>query len=185
VKWSGGLCVQDHGVEHLMSSRIANSLYDAGSTKDDFCYVTLETSFGEILAYANTTIRGRPSSRLNKSGRCDVVYYDKAGKPVGLVEVKRWFGFSRQKDDIQRIEIMLKKCESIRWGAVAAIRQRWDMDKISGKQALKNFINEASVEFPGCQFRQIHEPIDSDPVEFDGHVFNGYDALGVLITRRR
>jgi len=183
IKWSGGLSVQDHGVENLMSSWMAKSLFDLGSKKDSQCYVTLETSFREIAEGAGQKGPGRWPSRLN--GRCDVVYYDRNGNATGLIEIKRWFGYSRQKNDIDRLTTMMEKCSSIKWSAVAAIRQRWQTTRDEASATLDKFIESAESDFGNFRFLSFHKFSENDSSTYDDPAFLGYDALGAVIHRRK
>lgn len=185
IQWSGGWCAQDMGVEPLLSSRIAEKLYHSGTKKDQICFVTLETSFKQILDFA----RIKPTGKLPKilGGRCDVVYYEQSGKPIGLVEVKRWFGYASQKGDIQRIHAMMKKCEEIRWGAVAAIVLKWETNKSSTETRAERFVDKARIDFGDLEFTYVidHKATKkSDDNVYNGVTLLGYDAIGILFFRK-
>jgi len=180
-KWSGGLSIHDHGVEFLLCADIAESLFDTGTKKDGTCYVTLETSFQEIMGYAGVRPRGPIPSILK--GRCDVVYYDQK-LPRGLVEVKRNFNYAGQKKDIERIARMMQKCETIKWGAVAGMRTLWESDRLSYSEVADNFVEKCSRDFNDFRFRPIAEGKIMGREEFDGKIFTGYAALGALFNMK-
>lgn len=181
---SGGWCVQDSGVESLVSSRVAESLFNSGVKKDGKCFVTLETSYQSITDGTRVKKVGRTPLLLDRNQRADIVYWHKKDTPIGIVEIKRWFEYSGIEDDINRTARLVKdygiSCGGrLRWGAVASIRQLSERKRKDEKELLEDFLRKCRSSFSDLDFwgrSRIEEAEEGDKV--DG--FEGYCAFAVV-----
>lgn len=185
LKMSGGWCVQDSGVESLISSSIARSLFIYGQNKDNGCFVTLETDY-RLLRQARP---GRIPRLLRNGQRADVVYWHKKDYPIGVIEVKRHFQFSAFMDDISRTRRLLLDYGSraggtLRWGALGSLRAWWATRYKSEKDVLAQFVKSCEERFPDIIFTGAwkQEPIGTNEHTDEG--FLGYRAFAVLMRPR-
>lgn len=90
--------------EYYLTSRIAESLYDA-----DLGYVTLEHHVREIMATGGGLKRGKPTRALRLDGRADIVLWNDDDTPRAIVEVKHpLYGYTVPAEkDVQRIKASL------------------------------------------------------------------------------
>lgn len=107
--WSGGLRLNESGVENLVTTSIARHIWNLIETERANHRLSLEAKFAEIRDESGSVNKqGRPSrsvASVNKkgSGRVDVTIWNGAGKPVGLVEVKRSSNAKSAAADVKRL----------------------------------------------------------------------------------
>jgi hypothetical protein len=141
LKWSSGSTLFDYGVEALLSSSIARAIYKSQNNVN----ITLEESF------SNIEYRNNPESNLeNRQGdystasKADVVVWRKDDRPLGVIELKRFFNYSNCKGDISRICHLLernglKNSGTLRWGAIAALRHFWTNSRSDTQEIVDEF----------------------------------------------
>lgn len=107
-KWSGGMGVENSGIEHFVSTKVAEEIYNqcGGSEK---IYVGLEYPVQDILANMERRVRGRKGGRLDDEGRVDVIVWDSNKRPRIVIEVKRHFRWTAVESDADRIFRLVNK----------------------------------------------------------------------------
>ena len=101
VKWSNGLGLE-YAPEYFITVWISRKI--RGIQSHDL-WITLENSIRNALEEAKGTKRGRPSSRLQLTGRYDIVVWRKNNTPRYVIEVKhRVTGYNQTlQSDVSRI----------------------------------------------------------------------------------
>ena len=190
IKWSNYGCITDFGLESLISSCVAESLFDEGNYSKKRGFVTLETSFAEFWEYGRKNKRkGRPPDILKKSYKADVVYWCGDDHPRGVIEVKRRFVFNESERDIKRTTELMKKFGEtdggyLRWGAVASFRPRYLDNKKSMSDICDDFVSKCEKKFPGFNFlsKFTSEKLPK-PMEYPNNLkLAAYDAYAILFS---
>ncbi len=107
-KWSGGMGVANSGIEHFVSARIAEEIYNKCNNIRKL-YVGLEYPVQGILANIERKVRGRKGGRLDDDGRVDVIVWDAGKRPRVVIEVKRHFRWSAVEHDADRLFRLVSK----------------------------------------------------------------------------
>ena len=115
-EWSGGSWVTDYGVEGFMVARIAAALR---KEQDDGESLLVEAPFDEIRDCSQAKRkRGRPRKVLQGSRRADIALFDRRGRSVHVIEVKRGWVRNRCFNDIERLLGLLDACARERHGSL-------------------------------------------------------------------
>lgn len=116
-KWSGGWPIISLGVEHMISTYIAMSMFDRFG--DRGYMITPETPFGMIEEWTTAEARrGRTRAILSPQHRADVVIWNARNRPIGVVEVKRHWTRGRCLHDIDRLDALLDRYGSQTGGTI-------------------------------------------------------------------
>jgi hypothetical protein len=193
---SGGGSVYDNGVESLISSTIASRLWLKANNKraipprssEKFRFTTtLETPFHHVAYDSGSERKGQKGKRFTQSERIDVVYW--AGQhPQGVVEVKRYFEFSRMESDLERVTFLLRRYGrdhggSVRWGAIAGMRPIWDNNEKEPKLVLSDGVDKITSKYKNFIVQgRLKRSLLNKPQTYDRGVFHGYDAFVVMLT---
>ncbi|WP_210266774.1 hypothetical protein [Mesorhizobium loti] len=198
---SGNASVLDNGVESLISSTIAKELWiRSNSIKgniplNSFSYgqymVTLESPFHHVSDESGSEKRGKSNQRYTENERVDVTFWSRDGCPLGMVEVKRYFGFAQAETDIERVCDLIKRHGSqhggsLRWGAIAGMRPVWESTRKQPKEILSEVCSKIEEKYPKVNIRSdFRMQRLKNPMDFDEGLFLGCDAYVVLMTNKR
>ncbi|MBF2713361.1 hypothetical protein [Agrobacterium vitis] len=193
LRMSGGATVHEYGIEPLISATIAETLYNSGAQRGEECFVTLETTCWELVKWS---LGGEVEDSVYKDSdgqRGDVVYWNRHNLPEGVVEVKRHFSFSNCEDDIRKISSLLSRLDTqeegtLKWGAVASMRETTNTSTKDKKAVLKDFLSKCEEKFPDFTFKGRCEEVE---VEADSAVkkrrpeLTAFQAYAVLFRRKK
>lgn len=133
--WSGGAWLE-RAPEGFLQFEVAEALKEA-----DCAYITLEDSVKDIMRWASCNNIGKPPKVLK--GRIDIIVWNKAPRPLTLVEVKKAQGNKSLNSDAQRIRTILGKCPGIRFGIAVAYSYA------KSKNVLENRFKQIAEEING------------------------------------
>ncbi|WP_206452943.1 hypothetical protein [Aurantimonas marina] len=198
---SGGSSVRDYGIESLISAQIALELWKKANgcsgeiplnrPSDKEYRVTLETSFREIADYAESERRGKRNSRFSENQKADVVFWSRGDKPIGVVEVKRQFGFSNLAEDLKRISYLLRRHGtkhggSVRWAALAGMRELRSNARKAPSEIAREVEQKCADSAPNLNFSARYtEELLRDPIEYGQGVWTGTASFAVLARLKR
>ena len=115
-EWSNGSWVDEYGVEGFMVAHIAAALRKEQGAGES---LLLEATFDEIRECSGATRQpGRPKNVLQGSKRADIALFDRRGRTVHVVEVKRSWGRRSGFKDIERLRDLLKACAEQKNGSM-------------------------------------------------------------------
>lgn len=87
--------------------------------------MSLEYPTKSTIAEAGARGRGKLPRDMRPDGHVDLIIWNGRPAPRGVIEIKNQnFGFSRLKEDVTRIESMLKRASSLKFGAIGLYLDR-------------------------------------------------------------
>jgi hypothetical protein len=113
---TGGEWLSDRGVESIVAYHVSKAIKDVLPKNQ---YVVPEVTVNQIEKKLSVSLKGRRSIHFRKGNRIDVVLTNSAGKPFGVIELKRDRFTSTWKKDADRVVYLLKTLDDIRIGAFA------------------------------------------------------------------
>lgn len=120
MDWTGGEWLNT-APEYLLTTYVAESI----GKLDGSHYVSLEYSASSTIAEAGARGRGKLPRKMRPNGRVDVLIWNGRPAPRGVIEIKnRNFGFGYLKKDVKRIESMLERDSSLKFGAIGLYLHR-------------------------------------------------------------
>ena len=154
-RWTGGWWITDVGVERYVVSTILETLRGGFPRR---LILVSELSFEHIVWWSRRNPRpGRPRANMNNGNRCDIVILSANGRPLHVVEVKRYWHEENCLLDLRRLRDLLLDCGPTRNGSLRRGYLTF-MIQSSGDnagQALRNLnqdMNEIQ-ETINCRFR--------------------------------
>lgn len=126
--WSRGAWVTDYGVEGFMVAQIAAALRKAQDERES---LVIEAPFDDLREYSGAARPpGRPRKVLQGSRRADIALFDRRGRTVHVIEVKRKWEKGRCFEDIERLLALLNACArqkdgSLKYGFLALPIVEW------------------------------------------------------------
>ena len=115
-KLSNGSWVSDSGVEGFIVAHIAAEL---GRAQDEQESLLLEVPFEVIQEWSGAARpRGRPRQVLQGRRRADVALFDRRGRTVHVIEVKRGWESTSCFRDIERLLALLNACSKRKDGSL-------------------------------------------------------------------
>ncbi len=116
---------------------------DAVHRLEKVYWVTPEFSVRETLSEARVG-KGRPPKVLPKQGRFDIVVWN-SRNPEGVIEVKTRGDTSPLEKDVERVCNAISRTTGIRWGVVAFMCARDDVESKSGKDRVRERLDKLSA----------------------------------------
>ena len=106
--WSGGFWLCEYGVEGFMVSRIADAIMSSKNIQRHPTYLTLETSFQELLENQGKWPKGKRKECMKDGNRLDIALYYGEGLSQ-VLEVKRCWSPACLRD-LERLCELLRHC---------------------------------------------------------------------------
>jgi hypothetical protein len=119
--------------------------------------VTLETPISDIHKWSGAIPSGRVNTLINRKGRVDVAFYNRDEKLRGLIEIKRHFGASGSRADVERLIAMLRRYGkdhggSLRWACIAAVHLTSDTSRKNVETRLRDVLRKFKGWHPDVRF---------------------------------
>ena len=115
-KWSNGSWVCDYGVEGFMVAHVADALRKEQGPQESLLF---EATFEEVREFSGAARPpGRPKNILQGRKRVDIALFDRRGRTVHVIEVKRSWGRRSCFRDIERLLALLNACAKQRNGSM-------------------------------------------------------------------
>lgn len=179
---SGGVGVNDNGVEPFVSAYIAQMIHENNKINGENIWISLEEKFGMMLDYSNSDNRGGFAKPHTKSSRVDVAVYENELISF-VVEVKRGLRYRWIKNDIHRIDYLLDRLNSsaskknkFKFGIIAGVATSFKNKKSPSKR-LHDIISKIQIN----HVRLKATPIFKDTVPTERFSTNsGIEVDGVM-----
>ena len=114
--WSRGSWVSDYGVEGFMVAHIAAALRRQQDERES---LLLEAPFEEIRECSGAARHpGRPRAVMQGKRRADIALFDRRGRTVHVLEVKRKWERAGVFRDIERLLALLNACAKQKNGSL-------------------------------------------------------------------
>jgi len=141
--WTGGEWLYE-APEYLLTTYIGESL----GKLDGNHYVYLEYNVESAMKEAGGRGRGKLSRKIRPHGRADLLILNGNGQPYGVIEVKRIYNrFYSLKNDISRIEEILKRESTVKFGCVSVYLDRGALENRSAKSRLVKSLDTIKQKF--------------------------------------
>jgi hypothetical protein len=159
---SGGNSLHDNGIEQSICYSVASDIFKSNKYAQlSNISVILELSSSEFDYWCvGKSLRGRKPENLLGRERIDITVFDSSDCIKGIIEMKRWMQYSVIKNDIARIESMLKRYGeySLKWGCVAFpfyIWKKGDKELKSGLDIIGGICGKIAENFNSlkCSFK--------------------------------
>lgn len=154
---TGGMGVNDNGVEPFISAKIAQKLHRHSKKIGNEMWITLEEKFQWMLEYSNSETRGGLAGAYSGAKKVDVAAY-RNSKLLFVVEVKRGINFSTISDDIGRINYLLnrmgRKSGSLKFGLMAGIARSMENKKCP-KERMNSTLEKIAYNHSGLKVTPV------------------------------
>lgn len=172
---TNGGWLNDGAVEHLMSVKIAETIFETAlnqnRTKNET--LALEVSFSKLETSAQGDVRpGRKPDILQPKHRVDIALFHANGCPAVVIEIKRTWGYESCKHDLNRLITLLKRYGkpnngSLKFACLAAFLAFQSEDRLNSKydeieKFIHNFLEQSLyyqvLRLPSEQYSDSNNP---------------------------
>jgi len=161
-EWSGGEWL-NAAPEYLLTTKVCEAI----GKLDGSHYVSLEYSTEATVDEAGVRGRGPLPWDMRPDGKIDILVWNGTPKPRGIIEIKSQnFGFSKLASDVRRIEKIMGRNSSIKFGGVGVYLDRGrESRKRTAKETLANALKNLEKSFSKrskCQWRTFPSKMHGD-----------------------